>query len=145
MNDDLNALKVVILIKRQGAFRSAQQIWRCRFASTFGRRLNSNVKTINGGIKCNNKPLATSKHMGKWVPYESKGREIERWKCGCEILLTRFGEWLASRTNFFWSGIYSLTERLEKVIVNDGQYFDYSVHLFYYGNESLNFKKNRRY
>jgi len=35
-------------------------------------------------------------------------------------------EWLASKNEkFFWRGIHSLTERWEKVIANDGQYFGY--------------------
>lgn len=35
-------------------------------------------------------------------------------------------EWLASKNEkWYWDGIHQLTERWEKVVANDGQYFDY--------------------
>ena len=93
------------------------------------------VKKYLETFKCFTAPAVFSGHCSFWLLVIPKDAASHRFTSFAKI-----ENWIASKNeSFFRDGIRKLPERWEKVIGSDGQYFNWSVHSFYF---EINAQKN---
>ena len=65
-------------------------------------------------------------------------RILEQHSNSYEEVKNWIDEWLASNDElWYWDGMHQWPERWNKVIANDGQYFDYWIHSVYYLDKDI--------